>query len=373
MNTQIIPQHLQDILFNCLVPAGNGVHTVETAKEKKQNLHKLIYKDYNNDVVTCWQKNLINKLSNQNPQKTSPMLLGICSDTGGGILRGANWGPLFIREQLYKQVDFNQICDLGDVRVIPHLLDDKYLNTETISHCRQALYNNANSEYPVSPLSIARFVLNNIYSQYNDAKIFTLGGDHSISYATVTEYLHIKNKQNKRTAILHFDAHTDLSPQRLGIDINFSTWAYLILSELHSPKDLIQLGIRSTRHNKQHWQNELGIQQFWSKEINKNTIQKIIDNISSYLSSENISEIFISFDIDVIDSQYVSATGTPEDNGMHPDIAYALLESFSTNFNVTGADLSEVAPFTNSNINRNDNDCTVEIAANITAYLCNQM
>ena len=54
--------------------------------------------------------------------------------------------------------------DIGDIKVIPHLLHDKYLNEETISECRNALYSDSQVELPVSPLSIAKKVCDEINS-----------------------------------------------------------------------------------------------------------------------------------------------------------------------------------------------------------------
>ena len=103
----------------------NGVFTIHTAKEKRESLHKKVF-GTSEGVENLWKDSL-----NNLPKSNHAVVLGICSDTGGGILRGANWGPLFLREALLKNetVKGNMpYFDLGDVRVIPHLLHDKYLN-----------------------------------------------------------------------------------------------------------------------------------------------------------------------------------------------------------------------------------------------------
>lgn len=357
------------VLSEYLTPAGNGVFTVETAKEKKQSLHKILYNsDESKRVIkTLWQQQLEQALVN----KDKPYVLGICSDCGGGILRGANWGPLFVREELYKDSFQDTIYDLGDIRVIPHLLHDSYLNNRTLANCRKALYKDQACAYPVSPLSIAEAALSSVYDYNPQAKIYTIGGDHSISYATVSSYLKAKNKEGIRAAVIHFDAHTDLSATRLGIDINFSTWAYKILPLLKTPQDLIQLGIRSSRHDKKYWEDKLCVQQFWSKEIASLGVNNILDNILSYLEYNKITELFVSFDIDAIDSQYVSATGTPEKDGILPGQALELLNKLSSKFKITGADLAEVAPFIKGPDSASDQ--TIEIAAEISKTLVGAM
>jgi agmatinase len=68
---------------------GSGVFTVSTGKEKKEKLMMAYYgtKDLEK-AKTKWLKS-IEKLT---PEK--PWVIGIPSDNGGGIQRGANWGPL---------------------------------------------------------------------------------------------------------------------------------------------------------------------------------------------------------------------------------------------------------------------------------------
>ena len=62
-------------------------------------------------------------------------------------------------------------------------------------------------------------------------------------------------------AIIHFDAHTDLLTERLGIDLCFGSWCTHILEDLNSPSHLVQLGIRSSGKTKSHWENTFGVKQ----------------------------------------------------------------------------------------------------------------
>jgi agmatinase len=139
-------------LSNCLCPPGNGVFTVNTAKERKEQLHQAIFGQAV-DIDDLWKKSL-----NQLPGASKAVILGVASDCGGGILRGANWGPLFLRSTLLSTYPELNTFDLGDVRVIPHLLSDKYLNEATLANCKKALYQDENSLYAISPLSITEDV-----------------------------------------------------------------------------------------------------------------------------------------------------------------------------------------------------------------------
>ncbi len=352
----------------CLCPPGNGVYTVNTAKERKEVLHKAIYGQLN-DIDDLWKKSL-----DQIPQEGKVVILGISSDCGGGILRGANWGPLFLRNAMREQYGQLPAFDMGDVRVIPHLLHDKYLNQQTIDNCRVALYEEQSSQFYVSPLSITQDVASDFYSVFPDKGIFGIGGDHSISYPLTKAYLQSKKKNGKRVAIIHFDAHTDLMVERLGIDLCFGSWCTHILEDLNSPAHLIQIGIRSSGKDQSHWEQKFGVKQFWANEVLEKGAALIANTILQQLKDESIDELYVSFDIDAIDSSIASATGTPEPDGLLTEDAMLILRLLAAEFPVTGADMMEIAPFLNTSMGAPQGaEKTLEAAAEVSAFLIKQM
>lgn len=363
-----LSKKLKEKITQCLCPPGNGVFTVNTAKERKEQLHQTIFGQTTN-VDDLWKSSL-DKL----PDSSRAVILGVASDCGGGILRGANWGPLFLRTVLLEQHPNLNTFDLGDVRVIPHLLSDKYLNIATLANCRKALYLDEKSPYCVSPLSITEDISHDFYALFPDKGIFGIGGDHSVSYPLIKAYLQAKKKQGKQTAIIHFDAHTDLLIERLGIDLCFGSWCAHILGYLPSSDHLIQIGIRSTAKPKQYWESTFGVKQHWAKEIKVLGIETVIDNILAQLASQNIDELYVSFDIDAIDENYASATGTPEPDGLIPDEALKILQAIAAKYPITGADMMEVAPFTDSSgQGKVSRDKTLKVAGDISAFLISEM
>ena len=340
-----------------LCPPGDGVYTVNTAKDKKEELWQLLYPSSSNFVAE-WEKQLESFL---NP--TEVYLLGICSDTGGGIMRGANWGPLFIRLALLEKYPHCAPCDLGDIRVIPHFHHDKYLNEQTINSCRKALYTEQNT-LPVSALSLTETFCHDFFNNYPKAKLFSLGGDHSVSYPLVKSFLKAKSEQGKKIALIHFDAHTDLLEERLGVDICFGSWTAHILNEMSSPNLVYQLGIRSSAKKKSYWEKQYGIQQFWATEIRSQGIRPIVDFIVSDMKKKRVDELYISFDIDAMDSTIVSKTGTPEKDGLFPEEVAMALETLGDLFPITSCDLVEVAPFVYAGEDDNK-DRTLDISAHL--------
>lgn len=354
---------------HCLCPPGNGVFTVNTAKERKAALHNTLYGE-GEDVQTCWQASL-DELPNSSH---NAVILGISSDCGGGILRGANWGPLFLRSTLIEQQPQAQAFDLGDVRVIPHLLHDKYLNENTISRCQNALYESEQSLYPVSPLSITEDVCTDFYANFPDKGIFGIGGDHSISYPLTKAYLKAKREQGKKVAIIHFDAHTDLLVERLGIDLCFGSWCTHILEYLPSPSHLIQFGIRSSGKPKEHWESTFGVKQHWADEINERGTDAVIAEVLAQLKADGVDELYVSFDIDALDAEFASATGTPEEGGLNPTQALDILVALNEHVPITGADMMEIAPFTDSSLTgASSSQTTLREGAKISAFLLGAM
>ena len=347
-----------------LCPPGDGVFTVNTAKDRKEQYQKVIYPD-SDSAKDAW----IASIQRMFDEK-KPLLLGVCSDTGGGILRGANWGPLFLRSTLLEEYGSNSYLDIGDIRVIPHLLHDKYLNQKTIDNCRKALYGDSNKNYPVSPLSITEEFLTDLYSINPSQRVFSIGGDHSVSYPLTRAFLREKKKQNKKIAIIHFDAHTDLLVERLGIDLCFGSWCTHILDLLPKPDHLIQIGIRSSGKTKEHWQKTFGIKQYWANDCKELGATKLAQLITTQLKSDSVDELYVSFDIDALDESFAGSTGTPEPNGLTPDFCLETLKYLNSSHPITGADMVEIAPFLNTNKNEeNQSVTTLKSAALISKFL----
>lgn len=370
--TTISRQEYISKIKHYLVPPGEGVFTVHTASENRNSLQTKLYGEAavtEKRVRAIWEESL---------EKTLPLskcvIFGIPSDTGGGIQRGANWGPLFLRDTLINSREELNAYDIGDVRTIPHLLHDKYLNDETINKCRNALYGNEKVKLPVSPLSIAYDFAKDFHDQFPSKSIFMIGGDHSVSYPMVRAYLEAKKAQGKKVALVHFDAHTDLLEERLGIDICFGTWTSQVIPFLESPKHLVQIGIRSSGKERTHWENKFGHTQIWAKDVFAKGASAIADEVVAELKALNVEEIYISFDIDVLDQSYAGATGTPEADGLSPHEPMVIFQTLFESFKITGADMVEIAPFVKPHhVKQIEPETTLMVASSLSTFLIQAM
>jgi len=344
-----------------LCPPGAGVFTVNTAKERKDSLYQNLYGTTEN-IESLW-KDSLTKIENTK----GPIVLGVCSDCGGGIQRGANWGPLFLRNSLlnnHKELSYH---DLGDIRVIPHLLHDKYLNDTTIDSCKNALYQDKQSQHPVSPLSITETCCDDIYQNYKEVGVFAIGGDHSVSYPLVKSWIRNKRADGKKVGIIHFDAHTDLLRERLGIDLCFGSWLTHVLGDLESPKSCYQFGIRSSGKNRAFWEAEFGLNQYWAQDVKDEGPSDLGKRVTQELLDQGIEEVYVSFDIDAIDSSLAPATGTPESEGLFPHECLMILKEINSKIKISAADMVEIAPLVGND--KAGSDSTLQVGASISAYL----
>lgn len=75
-----------------------------------------------------------------------------------------------------------------------------------------------------------------------------------------------------------------------------------------------------------------------------------------HLKKKGIDEIYLTFDIDAVGAEYVSATGTPEPDGLTPDESVAAIEIFAKYLKITSGDIAEVAPFVSTKHSGTDVD-----------------
>jgi agmatinase len=335
-----------------LRPAGGGIYLVSTGRQAQQALQRRYYEAQSDADVT---ERFLATLARVRSAKV--LLLGVPSDTGAGFRRGANLGPQAIRERLLAEdPSWNTYCgergilDVGDVFVVPQLLDDDMLSTEQLTRCRTALYPDVPAArrafLPVSPLSIAARALQLLLREAPQAKPFVIGGDHSCAWPAV-KALH---DAGRRFCILQPDAHTDLLAERLGVQMCFATWTYHANELLGRNGRVIQVGIRASGKPKEHWESTLGVRQFWADEI-RSAPERALDDVLDAVRATGLP-VYLSNDIDGTDDSLADACGTPEPDGLSADWLVTLIERLGREVGLAGADLMEVAPLLGANEGR---------------------
>lgn len=319
-----------------LRPPGRGIYTHSTGGGFAARLQKRLYgTDDATAVQTQWEDDL------QKVRRARAFVIGVPSDTGAGIMRGANFGPIGVREAylLAKRSYPRDVLDLGDIICVPQLLHDEMLSDGQLDATRKALYPGVAESLPVSPLSIAEKTLETLRELNPSASLILIGGDHSVSWpASVwAQAVHGKN-----LGLLHFDAHTDLMESRLGVKYCFGTWAYHA-QKLLDPAHLVQVGLRTSSKPKEFWMQKYPVEQVWASEI-RGKETAAIERVVAHFHKLGVAKVYISNDIDGTDAAMAPATGTPEGGGLTPAFVSALITAVGQAFRVVGGDVVEVAP-----------------------------
>jgi arginase family enzyme len=336
-----------DELAQLLRPAGGGLFTVSSGRASQLALQQMLYgAGSSEDVEVAWRATLARVAT------ARVAMLGIPSDCGAGLIRGAAYGPMALRHALVEGesafrlwAEDAGVVDVGDVVVVPHLLHDDMVAETQKTASRAALYPSLPAaeaaRLPVSPLSIAERVVELLLAVNPRLRLLMLGGDHSVSWPVVAA---LARHRTRPFAIVHPDAHTDLLPERLGVKYCFATWAYHANEALGRGGRLVQVGIRASRHPREHWERTLEVKQFWADEVRARGERPVIDEIVAHLRKIDVGAVYFSNDIDATDAELAPSTGAAEPAGLTGEFVHALVARLGAEFELVGADLVEVAP-----------------------------
>ncbi len=334
-----------DTLALLLRPAAGGVHLVSTGSDAQRALQRRLYGARDAaEVEASWRRDL------EGARTARAVLLGIPSDVGGGLQRGANLAPAAIRERLLdghagrlSRARAAGLVDLGDVFCVPQLLEDEMLSEAQLAASRRALYprvpEEVRQELPVSPLTIAERALSLVLADNPRVRVVALGGDHSTALPVVRALSRVR----PGLGIVQVDAHTDLLAERLGIARCFGTWSYHANELLGRNGRLVQVGVRASAHDKHHWESTLGVRQLWAAEVRRDP-SAALDAVVSQLRAAQVTTAYFSNDIDGTDPAFADATGTPEPGGLDPEWIRALVRRLGSEVGLCGGDVMEVAP-----------------------------
>ncbi|MEE9383593.1 MAG: arginase family protein [Nannocystaceae bacterium] len=329
---------LLDELGCYLRPPGEGVFAVSTGREAREAATRA----YMGHASPDWREHLAQIVD---LPASAVVLLALPCDTGAGIVRGASRGPEAIRCELGQAPVF----DLGDVFVVPQLLHDEMCSPAQISRSQEALFPGAEISLrrvmPVSPLSIAERVYALLEALRPGLRVHLLGGDHSVTWPAMVQLLGRGAAANADVAIVHFDAHTDLTHERLGVRYCFATWAAHANTLLGGGERLLQLGIRASTRDQDHWEQRYGVRQVWAAQALDLGPRGVAELTVQHLARIGARRVYVTNDLDGTDAYWAAACGTPEPNGLTPEHVYATLDALEgAGLQVVGADLVELAP-----------------------------
>lgn len=202
---------------------------------------------------------------------------------------------------LYQSKDLTDmaICDIGD-------LEFPFGNTEKV-------------------LDIITQTTKNILA---DGKLpVMIGGEHLVSLGTVRALA----EKYSDLHIIHIDAHADLRDEYLGQELSHATVMRRIW-EIVGDDRIFQYGIRSGEKEEIHW----GKGHVFTNLFN-------CEHLAHALEKTQGKPVYLSVDLDVLDSSVFPGTGTPEAGGISFSDLIGCITKMS-GVNIVGADINELSP-----------------------------
>lgn len=197
-----------------------------------------------------------------------------------------------------------------------------------------------------------------------------LAGDHSSAGGTIAG---IKMaKPDRRLGVVWIDAHADMhtpyttpSGNMHGMPLAASLNEDNLECQVHTlddettdlwsklknignitpkikPEDIVFIALRDYEKEEEHLLKKHGIKVIPVSEVRKKGVESVVRSTLLHLS--DCDDIYISFDVDSLDSSISRGTGTPVSNGLREREAEDLLATFMQNHKICCFEVTEVNP-----------------------------
>lgn len=197
-----------------------------------------------------------------------------------------------------------------------------------------------------------------------------LSGDHSIAGATIAGIKMAKPKA--KLGVIWIDAHADLHTpyttpsgnmhgMPLAIAINednldsavheldaetVKQWNYLKnigkIAPKVLPEDIVYISLRDFEKEEKYLIDKYGMKVISTKEVRSKGPENVVRSLMRYFS--DCSDIYISLDVDSLDSSISKGTGTPVGNGLKEREMEDLISKLMQNRKVCCFEITEVNP-----------------------------
>jgi agmatinase len=138
--------------------------------------------------------------------------------------------------------------------------------------------------------------------------------------------------------VLHFDAHADLRDGFNGEHYSHAAALRRVLDH-KEVVSLVSIGIRNISASEIPFlaASSKRIRMFFAKDKKQWKIKEMLKPLKGM-------PVYLTFDIDGLDSSIMPATGTPEPGGLLWDETMDILRAAAAELNIVGADLLELSP-----------------------------
>ena len=197
-----------------------------------------------------------------------------------------------------------------------------------------------------------------------------LSGDHSNAAGTIAGIKIAKPKS--KLGVIWIDAHADLHtpyttpsgnihgmPMAASIgednkemsvhdldEKTFKQWEQLKnIGKIHPkvlPEDVVFISLRDFEKEEKHLIEKHEMKVITTAEVRRNGAENVCRKVLRYLS--DCTDIYVSFDVDSLDSSISKGTGTPVSNGLREREAEDLISKFMQNRKICCFEITEVNP-----------------------------
>lgn len=160
-----------------------------------------------------------------------------------------------------------------------------------------------------------------------------LGGEHTITLGALRAF---KQSLKKRIGVVQFDAHADLRAEYKGDPFSHASVMRRAIQDLGIP--LVQFAVREISPEEVEVREVHGITHYDAYFLARVGLPE------KPLPEDFPQDIYISFDLDALDSSLMPATGTPSPGGINWRETHFILEACARNHLIAGIDVVELAP-----------------------------
>lgn len=169
-----------------------------------------------------------------------------------------------------------------------------------------------------------------------------LGGDHSIAYGTI---MGVSKSVKGKIGVIQLDRHLDMTPLMMGEKMHDTPLYHAGQLPNLDPKNMVHIGIGG-------WQNdaraaagtkERGQTVFTVSDIEEFGVDKVAEMALEKAWANGVEAVYLTVDIDVVDSGISNGTGWPEPGGLMPREVLRLVKKLAEP-GLIGMELVEVSP-----------------------------
>lgn len=173
---------------------------------------------------------------------------------------------------------------------------------------------------------------------------FIVGGDHSIMFPTVAAMT--DHYGAGKVGILQLDAHHEGARDQAHFITDEQSLGKLLQDRLVRGADVVQVGLRGPDVSPEDlaWLGKQGVKSFTMADIEGQGWQKILASALQAVRS-GPENVFVSFDMSVLDPAYASGSGRPAPGGLTIREAVPLVRRVCAETKVVGFEMLDVAPY----------------------------